>query len=188
MDGKQKSLELKTRRKIYNFILKHPGLHERELGRQLNLPLSTLDYHLYHLKKRDLIIGKSDGHYTQFFIAGKVGTKDKKIITVLRKNVSRKLIMFLLLNEKANHKSIRNHLGLAASTTSFHLNKLVDLEIIEYSQIGRETKFFIKEPEYVSDLIIAYKKSFLDDAVDRFADAWLELNPKYLRKTKKPKK
>lgn len=185
MDGKNKSLELKTRRTIYNFILKHPGMHERELSRKLILPLSTLDYHLYHLKKRNIITSKTDGHYTQFFAEGKIGAKEKKIIATLRKNVCRKLVMFLLLNKNANHKSIRSHLGLAPSTTSFHLNKLVNLEVIDFSQIGRETKYYIKEPDYVSDLLVTYRKSFFDSAVDRFADTWLEVNPKHLKKSKK---
>ena len=185
MDGMKKSLELKTRRIIYNFILSHPGMHEREISRKLNLPLSTLDYHIYHLKKRELIVAKSDGHYTQFFAGGKIGAKDKKIIACLRKKVTRKLVMFLILNKNANHKSIRNHLGLAGSTTSFHLNKLVSLDIIEFSQIGRETKYFIKEPNYLSDLLITYRNSFFDSAVDRFVDTWLEVNPKHLKKTKK---
>lgn len=188
MDGKEKTLELETRRKIYYHILKHPGLHEREIARQLKLPISTLDYHLHYLLKRNIVTTKFDGHYKQYFASGKISTKDKKILPVIRQKVCRKLIIFLLLEKHPNHKDIRNHLGLAASTTSFHLNKLIKLDLIGYSQIGRETKFFIKEPEYVSDLIIRYKRSFLDDAVIRFADTWFEMHPKHLQRQKKNEK
>ncbi len=188
MDGKEKTLELETRRKIYNHILKHPGLHERELARQLKLALSTLDYHLYYLLKRNIVTTKEDGHYKQYFASGKISSKDKKNLPLIRQKVCRKIILFLLLENNSNHKSIRNHLNLAASTTSFHLNKLIKLDLIGYKQIGRETKFFVKEPEYVSELIIRYKKSFFDDAVIRFADTWLEMHPKHLKREKKNKK
>lgn len=185
--SKEEVLELKTRRQIYNHILKHPGLHEREISRQLNIPLGTVDYHLFFLKKRGLVTDRSNGRYTRYYVMGKIGTKDKKIIAVLRQNMFRKVIVFLLLNPDSFHREICNHLGLAPSTISFHLNRLADLYIINRVQIGRETKYNIEEPEYVSDLLITYQKSFFDDAVDRFVDAWLELHPRYLRKKKKEK-
>jgi len=47
---KKDALDLEIRRSIYNHILKSPGLHERELARVLDIPLSTLDYHLYYIK------------------------------------------------------------------------------------------------------------------------------------------
>ena len=183
--NKEEILELKTRRKIYNHILKHPGLHEREISRQLDIPLSTIDYHLFFLKKRELITDRTDERFTRYYVTGEIGTKDKKIIAALRQNVFRKAIVFLLLNPDSFHRDICNHLGLAPSTTSFHLNRLAELYILNRVQIGRETKYNIEEPEYISDLLITYQKSFFDDAVDRFVEAWLEMHPRYLRTTKK---
>lgn len=58
---REKSLDLKTRRNIYNFILKHPGLHFRELCRKLSLPNSTLSYHTRYLEKRGFIIARPEG-------------------------------------------------------------------------------------------------------------------------------
>lgn len=178
MGKKEKGLELKTRRAIYYHILKNPGLHEREIARQLDMPLSTLDYHLYYLKKRELIHAKSDGHYTLYYITGKIGARDKLILACLRQNVPRRVVIYLLLNKFCTHKELCTHLDLAPSTTSFHLKKLVEKNIINRKEIGRETVFSVIEPDHISDLIISYKKSFLDDAVDRFVDTWLELHPR----------
>jgi predicted transcriptional regulator len=184
---KNEVLELKTRRQIYYHILKHPGLHEREISRQLDIPLSTIDYHLYYLKKKEIITAVSDGHYTQYYSSGKVGEKDKKFLAALRQKVPRKIIMYLVIKQFSFHRDIFNYLGLAPSTTSFHLNKLAEMNIINRVERGRETIFSINEPEYISDLIITYKKSFLDDTVNRFADAWLDLHPRNLRKRKNDK-
>jgi len=181
-------LELKTRRQIYNHILKHPGLHEREISRQLTIPLSTLDYNLFFLKKRGLVTNRSDERYTRYYIAGAIGIKDKKIIAILRQNVFRKVIIFLLLHPHSFHRDICNYLELAPSTISFHLNRLANLEVVNRIQVGRETKYHLEEVEHISDLLITYQKSFFDDAVDRFVDAWLELHPRYIRKSKKERK
>ena len=56
-------LELETRRKIYDFIQKFPGLHVREISRRLEIPFSTLQYHLRFLEKRELVKAKDDGKY-----------------------------------------------------------------------------------------------------------------------------
>ena len=183
--GKNNEYNLQLRNVIYNHILKHPGVHEREIARRLKIPLSTLDYHLYFLKKRKLIVAKSDGHYTYHYAVGKISSKDEKLLGVIRQRVPRKIIIFILLNGSSTHKEICNHIGLAPSTTTFHLNKLVRLGVISKDVVGRETFFQIKEPGYISDLIIRYKKSFFDAAVNRFADAWLEMHPKHLHKKKK---
>jgi predicted transcriptional regulator len=68
--GKKMS-EIETKRRIYNFILKNPGLHMRELSRKMNIPYSTLKYHLYYLKNRELIIVRPSGKYYRFFVSNK---------------------------------------------------------------------------------------------------------------------
>ena len=182
MGEQEKSMELEIRRKVYNYILRNPGLHERELSRRLKISLSTLDYHLYFLKKRNLITGKASGHYTRYYTSGKIGLKEEKIISALRKKFPRKIIIFLLTEKAATHKQICSHLGVAASTTSFHLKKLTDMKIISREETGRESNFKVVNPDHVTDIIISHKKSFLDDAVGRFVDTWLELHPRNIKK------
>jgi len=178
-------LELKTRRRIFTFIKKHPGVHERGISRHLNIPLSTVDYHLHYLTKRNLVATSDDGHYKKYYVSGDISFKEKKLLGTLRQKTQRQIIIFLLIHNERPHREICNHLKLAPSTTSFHLNKLVELGVLIKTEIGRETYYQVKEAEYVSDLIITYKKSFLDDMVDRFADTWLELHPKNIYKKKK---
>ena len=45
-------LELKTRREIYQFILKYPGLNKSELSRMLNIPYTTLKYQKRNIRLR----------------------------------------------------------------------------------------------------------------------------------------
>ena len=183
------ALDFETRRKIYSYIRKSPGLHLRELGRKLNIPLSTLDYHLYYLKQRNLIKDRQDGRYTRYYVEGEgdIGSKDREILGILRQSVTRSITMFLLLNPNASHRRVCEHIQLAPSTTTFHLNKLIKLEIAQRTQTGRETAYLIIDPDHLSDLLVTYQKSFLDASVDRFIETWLGLNPQQLRKTIKEK-
>ena len=176
------ALKLETRRKIYTHILKAPGLHEREISRVLNIPLSTLDYHLFYLKKRGLITSQREKGYTRYYSAGKVSVQDKRVLSLLRQQVPRQIVLFLLLHPLSSHGIICDHVGVAPSTTSFHLKKLTELAVVERKSIGRETSYSILDSEYISDLIITYKKSFVDAAIDSFVETWFELHPRYLKK------
>ena len=52
---KNKILELPQRRIIFNYISEHPGLHLRELSRRIDIPYSSIRYHLYYQEKRSRI-------------------------------------------------------------------------------------------------------------------------------------
>lgn len=174
---KEDSLALETRRNIYTTIVQYPGLHERELARKLDMSLSTLDYHLHYLEKRDLIVSRKDGRYTRYFATRKVGREDKKIIAILRQKTPRAIILYLLLHPEAIHKDIAQEIGKSPSTVSFHLKKMIDAGMVEPISLGRETAYRITDEEKVVTNLLTYQETFVDDAVDRFIDTWTSLHP-----------
>lgn len=172
---KEDTLALEARRDIYNLILATPGLHEREIARKLNMSLSTLDYHLHYLEKREILSSKKDGRYTRYFVSRKMGVQDKRTISLLRQSTPRDIVLFLLLHPRALHKDICSSVHKSPSTVSFHLKKLVEAEVVDAVSIGRGTVYDVIQPEKTVDLLITYKQTFLDEAVDRFIDTWSSL-------------
>jgi len=160
-------------------------MHEREIANRLDLNYGTLHYHLKYLEKRELVVTRTDGHYTQYYATGKVSRKDKKLLIYLRQKAKRRIIIHLLTNGPCMHKTLCEYIGLARSTTSFHLNILVKSEIIAREGRGREVYYHVCEPEYLSDLIITFEKSFGDNTVNKFAETWNGLYPSHLNKKKK---
>ncbi|UCH71932.1 MAG: winged helix-turn-helix transcriptional regulator [Thermoplasmatales archaeon] len=175
-------LELENRRQIYNFILKNPGIHMRELSRRMNIPYGTLKYHLTYLKKRELCVEKSDGAYLRYYVAKKLGKKHKEILNALRKEVPRKIILFILYSICASQAELSKDLEKYPSTIAFHLKKLQDMNIIEPAitgdgviyrrhnpveierfPISNEKIYTLKNPKIVYDLVIMNKDSFYDD-------------------------
>ena len=173
---------LEKRRRIYTYILKNPGLHFREISRNLNIPKSTMKYHLSYLERRDLITIENINAYQRYYASQKIGETDKKFVNVLRQTVPRYIIIFLLMNENSTQTQIKNfakewkehptkigyHLNKHHTTILFHLQKLVNLEIIEKIQNGNETRYRIKDPEYILDIFVVYKKNILGDSSDIF--------------------
>ena len=78
-------------------------------------------------------------------------------------------------------KDLRDQLGFTGPTLSFHLNKLRKAEIVREEPDGRTKRLYVVEPERVANVLVTYRRSFLDSAVDRFAESWLALGPPNVR-------
>ncbi|MCD6572706.1 MAG: winged helix-turn-helix transcriptional regulator [Thermoplasmata archaeon] len=165
-------LALETRRKIYTLIEEKPGLHKREIARTMGMSLSTIDYHLHYMEKKGLVEARTDGKYKRYFVKEKGGKEDRRIFSMLRQEVPRRILLFLLAHPRAIHKEICEHIGKAPSTISFHMKKLVKEGLVEEISMGKEKAYFVRNEARVIELLIKYKESFVDKAVDRFIDAW----------------
>ena len=191
----QKTFEVKPRRKIYSFIMKNPGLHFREISRELHVPKTTMNYHLNYLKKRGFISTESENGYTRYFISKNVGEMDKKLLSILRETVPRNIILYLSLfpgssqadmtqfaKRWKNHPSkIGFHLSKHHTTLGFHLQKLIELDIVRSDTVGHEIKYTLKNPSDLYDLLIVYDKSILSDAFGRFLKRLDDPNPMWDR-------
>jgi predicted transcriptional regulator len=182
--GKEKHIELKSRLKIYNYILKHPGLHFRELCRRLNMRVNNLDYHLNYLVNQGLLTISSENKYNTYYpvkldgaraeaIAGQLANllsyerkdrvdyifkylipsrEDKEVLNIFRRDVPRKIIRFLALYPDSSLKNISKNLQKHNTTISFHLKKLIDVDVIERISKGNVFQYRLKNEEYLLKL------------------------------------
>jgi predicted transcriptional regulator len=169
-------LELDTRKRIYQLIESTPGIHFREVSRRLDIPMGVVEYHIHFLIKKDMIIARKEGRYKRYYTEGKVGSRDKKVLAFLRKEVPRNIIMHIMLNPGARHRDLKKELDLSGSTLSFHIKKMIKKEVIREDESDGTKRFYIIDVEAVSKMLLVYKKSFMDDLVDSFTDTWMEMD------------
>jgi len=170
---KDEILENERRGKIYAVIKKSPGLHIRQLQRTLDIPLTSLQYHLNYMARRNIIFEEKSEHYTRYYVT-LLDPEDKKVLSALRQKRLRETVMIILVNKKAKYQFIVHALGLPASTVSFYLKFLLDNQIVVRTKIGYENVYTIKDEDRVAKILVAYQPSFLDTLVDKWASAWLE--------------
>ena len=163
-------LWLEIRRQIFNFILKYPGLHLREISRKLNIPKTTLNYHLKYLEKENFLLAKSDNRYTRYYPTKKVGNNDKEILGLMRQNLPRRIILFLFLYPEHSRRNISEDLEKPLTTISFHLKKLLALNIIEKRRVGHIYAYRIKNQKEMYNLLISYENSLSDDILGTFLE------------------
>ena len=169
----EESMALSPRDRIYSTIVKNPGLHFREIQRRVDIATGALQYHLDYLKKKHLVYEEKEGKFSRFYVHQEHKINEK-LMNLLRQDQVRQIVLFLLTKRKATIKTIVKEMDISTSTTKFHLQKLLDGGIvIEKTQTGK-TFYSIKEREPIMELLIVYKKSFMDSLVDSFVEIWEE--------------
>ena len=191
MNG-EKLLDLEIRRNIYNHISNYPGMHIRELSRKMDVPKTTLLYHLNHLKTKGLIVEKNEGSRLCYFDRNKLGTIDKEIFALLRKRVIRNILLVLAYHRTCTQADIVRHLKTDCNikkhptTIAFHLDKLIEMGVVECISNGRE-KVYFGNSELASvliDFILKHKISFLADNIIWHLSRLNKHSPKHYEKAK----
>ena len=165
-------LELENRRRIHQEVTLNPGLHYRELQRRLGMVPGLLDYHLAYLEERELIVSRREDNYTRYYPSNRIRESQKAALNVLRQDIPRAVVIYLLMNPGATHKDILATLDVTGATLSYHMKKLVKAGVVEAVKEGRTTRNRVLDEDGVAELLITYKKSFVDNLVDSFAAFW----------------
>jgi len=156
VEPKQKVNDPEIKKRIYDYIVKHPGLHFSELSRKLKIPKSTVNYYLHNLKKNGFIITRRDKRYTRYYADGLLGTFDVKIIDLIRQDVPSKIIFYLFSHPGSSQIEISRYLDKHPTTISFHLEKLISSDILECNPMGNKIHYNLKHQKYISNLIDKY--------------------------------
>ncbi len=170
---KDEILENEKRRKIYAFIEANPGVHFRELQRMADMPLGTLEYHLGYMTRKKIVFAEADAHLRRYYTKP-LDPVDKKVLSALRQDRMREIVLIVLANTKAKYQYLSDCLKLPHSTLSLYLKHLVDNNILAKERIGHETLYTVREEDRVVKVLAAYKSSFLDKIVDRTLRTWME--------------
>ena len=161
------------RKEIYEYILEYPGLHLMEIRRKLELSKSSLYYHLKKLRRDQLIVEISDGRYKRYYPYNHSNEIDKRVINLMRQELPRKIVFFILFKEYVNLAYIAKGLDRDPRTIAFHLKKLKKFDIIEEIPKGNEKLYRVKGIERLVDIFINYhSKLFDEDAIKN--TSWLD--------------
>ncbi len=177
-------LELETRRAIYKLVLSSPGLHLREIQRQLGMHVNLVEYHLHHLIASELVVSVDQGGYTRFFASQAPGegsrvdrltSQDKRVLGMMRQPMPLRIMVYLLAAGSAQHKDVCEHLGCAPSTLTYHMKKLVKARIVIQTTAGDGKGYTLADRRGVARLLMLYRPAPFDQ-VDAFTELWLDLS------------
>jgi len=173
---RDRALVLTTRKRLFDEIRAFPGIHFRELRRRTGLAIGSLQYHLDVLCKVRLIRAEKKGKFLRYFpLINEPNREEKETLSLLHEKNVRKIVLFLASKKRVTNKRLARFLHLSPSTVSFHMQKLLAANIVTKQRKGKRTYFSLVNPTLAKELIVTYRKSFLDKLVDSFVETWQEI-------------
>lgn len=151
---------------IEDAVEEQPGIHFRELKRDVGCSISTLNY---HLRKSDRVTDVKIRGYRRVF---PVNIEQEHYSPLAAMNhPSRGKIVYAIQKEPyITSRGVADRVGLASSTVSGHLKVLSDAELVEYEKDGREKKY--RSTALVRNAFSHYAAKVLEDSTDRFIELW----------------
>jgi predicted transcriptional regulator len=172
----QDPLDLENRKRIYECIRQSPGLHFREIQRRTGLPIGVLEYHLNYLVQRELLSLEKQENFSRYYPGGQVSSDKQRILSALRQEIPRGIILFLLRNPGATHGELLSNFTISGGTLSYHVKKLTTKGVVKVVKKGRESRMTVIDPDKVADLLIVYRRTFFDRFVDEFVARYIGEN------------
>jgi predicted transcriptional regulator len=154
------------RQRILNLVQEYPGLHLREVARQLETSVALIEYHVEGLVKDSAVERIIDNRHHRLFPHGH--QLPSKALMTLRDSKSLKVVLHLL-QSPATHSELVKHTGFGKSTLSFHLRRMERAGLI--AKDG--SKYALLEPETVRALVANNRPT--PDLLSRFANLWDDL-------------
>ncbi len=167
-------LELENRKRIFECIRNSPGIHFREIQRRTNLPIGVLEYHLNYLVDRSLLTLDKQESFSRYFPSGQVSADKQRILSALRQEIPRGIMLYLMSHPGATHGEVLTNFSISGGTLSYHIKKLVGRGVVRLEKVGRESRMTVVDPDKVADLLIVYRRTFLDRLVDDFVAMYVE--------------
>jgi predicted transcriptional regulator len=158
------------RGRIKLLVSLQPGLHLRELQRQIGLSFSSTRYHVDKLAKDGEIDRVEDNGYSRIYPAG-IEQSDKVLLMLLRRESDRRILSSFLRENSLSQQRLTDLTGLAKSTVSEHLATLLKMGVVR-TKTGEERRIFeLTDPAKIGTMLNRYPR-LLSKATRRFIDLW----------------
>jgi predicted transcriptional regulator len=145
-----------NRNRIYQHIVDNPGCHLRKIRKDLKLAVGDTQYHLQILEKTSLIKSRRMGIFRVYYAASVLEQRQESILAVLRQEVPRDIILFLLEHPGSTQGEIARHKDFTAPTINWHMSRLIEIGLIRSKKEGKFVNYYVEGN--VRDITINYFK------------------------------
>ena len=165
-------LDVDTRKEIFEHVQSNPGVHFSQLKRDLNMETGLLQHHLGTLEEYDVLVSEEHQGKRRVFVAQALDEDERTVLSSLRYETTRHILLFLLESGPARNREIAEEVGVSPPTVSWHVSRLTDEGVVAEVSKGRTTLYAVENEELTMGLLVRYRESFVDRAVDRVIDFW----------------
>lgn len=151
------------KQQILQTVQQNPGIHFREVQRQLNCSSTTLNHHIQALDVKE----RNIRGYRRFY-PKEVSRDMERPLAALNHDV--RGLMLYQMKGGISQKDLVEYFDLSKSTVSSHLKVMREDGLIDEEKDGRSKKLFPSENAWKA--LNSYAKQILDEASEGFIELW----------------
>ena len=159
--------------KIFDFIIDNPSSHLRKIKNNLGFSMGTIQYNLAMLEKEGKIKSVKTRFYKNYY---HINESNEKILSVLNLDSPRSIVMYLIQHEPSTHQEIANGIGLSSSTVSWHMKRLMELQVVQTEYSRKYTIYRLKDRDNVLANLRKCKSTIWSTMVNNMADVFSAFN------------
>lgn len=153
-----------TRDRIHDCIVADPGVHFNELVRELDLAPGQVQY---HLRKLESVV--SAEHYGQtHYFPPDYDAWERRALALLRRETTADVVGVLMAEGPLQATTVAERAGIARSTLSWHLDRLVESGLVEKWYDRGRVVLSLRSPERTARLLDRAEPTHPERLVDRF--------------------
>lgn len=156
------------RSRIADAVDEVPGIHFSALVRRLDLAPGQVQYHLRELLDDNGFVAESLYGRTHYYPA-EVDPRERRVLAVVRRETAADVLASLAHRSPAAPDEVAEDVGIARSTLEYHLDRLVEVGVVEKRRDdrGRVTLAPV-DPEVTARLLRETDPSLPARMADRF--------------------
>lgn len=126
-----------NRKNIFEHIKANPGIHFKQLLRDLNFQPGAMSYHLNVLEKGEFIKSIQDSNYRRFYLYGTASDFKIALTTI-------QLRILSVVNERPgiSQSNISKTIGRNRMVVNYHIKILTDAGVLTLEKSGRESQCY----------------------------------------------
>jgi predicted transcriptional regulator len=157
-----------TRRQISAHVRANAGVHFNELVRESPFAPGQVQYHIRRLIDDGELVRSEFYGRTHYYPPG-YNEHERAVLALFRRETTREIVVYLIEHEPTSPSTAADALGVARSTLEYHLDRLVECDVVEkdYDSRGR-VELRLATPERTGELLSTVEPTVPDRLVDRF--------------------
>jgi len=167
------SLRSENSTKVLQLISAMPGIHLHEIQRILGVSLSSVRYSAEQLARSGRILCDRTTGYSRFYPVT-ISEKDRVLYSLIRNKTTRRILSELVHEAELTNKELTERTGLAKSTVSVHLHKLLQTNVAHLILSDKgDFRIQMEDADYVGSLLSKSEDfSRLRSMVTNYTDLW----------------
>jgi len=162
--------------RVLQHIQENPGCHLRQIKRELDMSMGTIQYHLNLLNKQGKVSTERQNLHKYYFPIGLFEQNERDILKILNQETAREILM-IILEKKPTQTDIVNIIKISGASVNWHIKRLVEIGLVLEQKDGKFKRYTLGiDSKNIISLMKNYHPNIWNRWSNRLAEMFLSLS------------